>query len=51
MMFPGSLFGDHRDDHVRISLLQPAARIEEAARRMAAVVADLTRAAPSAAAS
>jgi aminotransferase len=39
MMFPGSLFGDHRDDHVRISLLQPVPRVEEAARRMEAVVA------------
>ena len=41
MMFPGSLFGDHRDDHVRISLLQPLPRVEEAARRMEAVVAAL----------
>jgi len=39
MMFPGSLFGDHRDDHVRLSLLQPLPRVEEAARRMEAVVA------------
>jgi len=39
MMFPGSLFGDHRDDHVRLSLLQPLARVEEAARRMEVVVA------------
>jgi aspartate/methionine/tyrosine aminotransferase len=38
MMFPGSLFGDHCDDYVRISLLQPVPRVEEAARRMAAVV-------------
>ena len=30
MIFPGSLFGDHRDDYVRISLLQPMAKIEEA---------------------
>ena len=41
MIFPGSLFGDPRDDFVRISLLQPAARIEEAARRMAETVAGL----------
>ncbi len=39
MIFPGSNFGDHTDDYVRISLLQPIPRIEEAARRMAAVVA------------
>jgi aspartate/methionine/tyrosine aminotransferase len=39
MIFPGSLFGDHRDDYIRISLLQPVAKIEEAARRMAATVA------------
>ncbi|MCX7342439.1 MAG: pyridoxal phosphate-dependent aminotransferase [Hyphomicrobiales bacterium] len=38
MMFPGSLFGDHCDDYVRISLLQPVPKIEEAARRMDAVV-------------
>ena len=30
MIFPGSLFGDHCDDYVRISLLQPLPRIEEA---------------------
>jgi aspartate/methionine/tyrosine aminotransferase len=39
MIFPGSLFGDHCDDYVRISLLQPMPRIEEALRRMEAVVA------------
>ncbi len=38
MMFPGSLFGDHCDDYVRISLLQPVPKVEEAARRMEAVV-------------
>jgi aminotransferase len=38
MMFPGSLFGDHCDDYVRISLLQPLPKVEEAARRMEAVV-------------
>ena len=42
MIFPGPLFGDPCDDFVRISLLQPAARIEEAARRMAETVAALT---------
>jgi aspartate/methionine/tyrosine aminotransferase len=42
MMFPGTLFGDPNDDHVRISLLQPRARIEEACARMAATVGGLT---------
>jgi aspartate/methionine/tyrosine aminotransferase len=41
MIFPGSLFGDHCDDYVRISLLQPVARIEEAIRRMEETVARL----------
>jgi aminotransferase len=45
MMFPGSLFGDHCDDYVRISLLQNVAKIEEAAARMAKVVAAI-RSAP-----
>jgi aspartate/methionine/tyrosine aminotransferase len=39
MMFPGPLYGDHCDDYVRISLLQPVARIQEAAARMAPIVA------------
>jgi aminotransferase len=42
MMFPGTLFGDPNDDHVRISLLQPRARIEEACARMAGTVRRLT---------
>ena len=41
MIFPGSLFGDHNDDFLRISLLQPAARIEEAVERMAGTMAAL----------
>ena len=41
MIFPGSLFGDHTDDFLRISLLQPVARIEEAVERMAGTVASL----------
>lgn len=41
MIFPGSNFGDHCDDYVRISLLQPVAKIEEAAKRMADVVATI----------
>lgn len=39
MMFPGPFYGDHCDDYVRISLLQPVAKIEEAAARMAPIVA------------
>jgi aspartate/methionine/tyrosine aminotransferase len=46
MMFPGSLFGDHCDDYVRISLLQPVPRVEEAARRMEAVVSAIKRGKP-----
>ena len=42
MIFPGSLFGDHNDDFLRISLLQPVARIEEAVERMAGTVSKLT---------
>lgn len=41
MVFPGVLFGDHNDDFIRISLLQPVARIEEAVERMAGTVAIL----------
>jgi aminotransferase len=38
MMFPGTLFGDHNDHFVRISLLQPMAKLEEAADRMAKAI-------------
>ena len=41
MIFPGSLFGDCNEDFLRISLLQPVARIEAAVGRMAATVAAL----------
>jgi aspartate/methionine/tyrosine aminotransferase len=34
MIFPGSLFGDHNDDFVRISLLQPIPKLTEAADRL-----------------
>ena len=34
MIFPGSMFGDDSDKYVRISYLQPLARIEEAVARM-----------------
>jgi aspartate/methionine/tyrosine aminotransferase len=43
LMFPGSLYGDPTDDHVRISVLAPLPRIEEAARRMEAYIASLRR--------
>ncbi|GEM82554.1 pyridoxal phosphate-dependent aminotransferase [Meiothermus hypogaeus] len=41
MIFPGTLFGDHNDYFVRISLLQPMAKLEEAADRMAKAVKTL----------
>ena len=43
MIFPGSLFGDHNDDFIRISLLQPVTRLEQAIERMARTVTALTR--------
>ncbi len=44
MMFPGSLFGDHCDDYVRISLLQPLPKVQEAITRMEKVVKGLVAA-------
>ena len=41
MIYPGTIYGDHTDDFVRMSMTQPVARIEEAMRRMARVVAAL----------
>ncbi len=41
MIFPGSLFGDHNDHFIRISLLQPLAKLEEAAMRMVAALPKL----------
>lgn len=41
MIFPGSLFGDHNDHFVRVSLLQPMPRLREAAERMAKVLSKL----------
>ena len=41
MIFPGTLFGDHNDHFVRISLLQPMAKLEEAAERMEKAVKKL----------
>lgn len=34
LIFPGALFGDHSDRYVRISLLQPMDRLQEAANRL-----------------
>ena len=42
LVFPGTLFGDEADRHVRISFLQPLARIEEAVARMAAALKTAT---------
>ena len=39
MMYPGTIYGDHTDDFVRMSMTQPVARIKIAMQRMAAVVA------------
>jgi aspartate/methionine/tyrosine aminotransferase len=39
MMYPGTIYGDHTDDYVRMSLTQPTGRIEEAIARMRKVVA------------
>ena len=41
MIFPGSLFGDHNDNFIRISLLQPVERIDQAIDRMAKTIATL----------
>ncbi len=41
MIFPGSLFGDHNDNFIRISLLQPVERLEQAIQRMAKTVTAL----------
>ncbi len=38
MMYPGTIYGDHTDDFVRMSMTQPVPRIEEAMRRMSGVV-------------
>jgi len=38
MMYPGTIYGDHTDDFVRMSMTQPVARIKIAMQRMAAVV-------------
>jgi aminotransferase len=38
MMYPGTIYGDHTDDFVRMSMTQPVDRIKIAMKRMAAVV-------------
>lgn len=38
MMYPGTIYGDHTDDFVRMSMTQPVDRIQTAMKRMAAVV-------------
>ncbi|PJE27968.1 aspartate aminotransferase/aminotransferase [Pseudooceanicola antarcticus] len=38
MMYPGTIYGDHTDDFVRMSMTQPVERINEAMARMASVV-------------
>jgi len=39
LIFPGTLFGDEHEDHIRISYLQPLDRIKEAVGRMERVIA------------
>ncbi len=41
MLFPGTLYGDHTDDFVRLSLLQPKDRLIEATERMGRFVQQL----------
>jgi aspartate/methionine/tyrosine aminotransferase len=38
MMYPGSIYGDHTDDFIRMSMTQPVDRIRIAMTRMADVV-------------
>ena len=38
MMYPGTIYGDHTDDFVRMSMTQPVDRIDIAMNRMATVV-------------
>ncbi|WP_372920924.1 pyridoxal phosphate-dependent aminotransferase [Roseovarius sp.] len=38
MMYPGTIYGDHTDDFVRMSMTQPVDRIQTAMNRIAAVV-------------
>jgi aspartate/methionine/tyrosine aminotransferase len=38
MMYPGTIYGDHTDDFIRMSMTQPVDRIRTAMERMAAIV-------------
>jgi bifunctional pyridoxal-dependent enzyme with beta-cystathionase and maltose regulon repressor activities len=38
MMYPGTIYGDHTDDFVRMSMTQPVDQIKIAMKRMAQVV-------------
>jgi len=38
LIFPGTMFGDESEDHIRISYLQPLERIKEAVARMERVI-------------
>jgi aminotransferase len=40
LIFPGTLFGDETDEHIRISLLRPLDRIKEAVGRMERFIAN-----------
>ena len=46
LIFPGTMFGDESEDHIRISYLQPLDRIKEAVTRMERVIAKYRVAAP-----
>jgi aspartate/methionine/tyrosine aminotransferase len=41
MMYPGTIYGDHTDDFVRMSMTQPLDRIKTAMKRMGSVVANI----------
>lgn len=43
MIYPGTIYGDHTDDFVRMSMTQPVDRIKTAMARMAEVVADIRK--------
>ena len=43
MMFPGTMFGNDGERHVRMSLLAPMDQIREAVRRMGAAIAGYQR--------
>lgn len=43
MVYPGSIYGDHTDDWVRMSMTQPVPRIHEAMTRMESVVTTIRK--------